>query len=334
MTGRLHTIVAGVATREACDPALAASIHLARRTGAALHLVHAYLATEESLDWNLETWMGGTSRPCAQARLLESQMQTQVDAIDADLPVECIALPGGAGEVLPAYATVVGGDLLVLAPTRHAGAPGVVLGTTASRVLRASSVPVLVAREPLAEQAARRVLLPTDLSEHSARALPLAVELAGALAGGQPPMLLPLFVSPSEVEVGLVIDQVEQAQAELDAFLASIPAVAVPGVVRVGNPAHAILRVARSWGADLVVLGTHGRRGMPRLFLGSVAETVLRKAPCSALVIPPATVRSSRTKQAGWTAEPPRGDGRGPVDEWRATGVGDMPAATYLVPSP
>lgn len=310
MTNHLRTIVAGIATLQSDDPVLAASIHLAERTGGSLHLVHAYLAYEDSPDWSLETWMGGTSRRCPQARLLESEMQALVDLFPTSVPVECIALPGSAREVLPGYAAALKAEVLVLAPTRHAGAAGAVLGTTASRVLRASSVPVLVLREPLAEHAPWRVLLPTDLSEHSARALPLAAKLAAGLAHPQTPLLLPLFVSPSEVETGLsafVTGQVEQAEAELEGFLHSIPISTSEGTVRVGSPAHLILQVAREWEADLVVLGTHGRRGMPRFFLGSVAETVLRKAPCSALVIPPAAVLSGDAAREAWKAEPVTG---------------------------
>ncbi|HEU0298498.1 MAG TPA: universal stress protein, partial [Longimicrobium sp.] len=86
----------------------------------------------------------------------------------------------------------------------------------------------------------------------------------------------------------------EEAGAEMAAFLGSIPGFETArGSVHMGFPAHHILGVAREWGADLVVLGTHGRRGLPRFFLGSVAETVLRKAPCSALVIPPASARAA-----------------------------------------
>jgi len=113
-------------------------------------------------------------------------------------------------------------------------------------------------------------------------------------------LLLPLFVSPSDVDVwapAFVTEELEQAEAELDAFLTSIPTVPSGGTVRVGSPAHAILGVAGEWDADLVVLGTHGRRGLPRLFLGSVAETVLRKARCSALVIPPTRGLAGRMEQ-------------------------------------
>jgi nucleotide-binding universal stress UspA family protein len=292
MTDPLRTIVAGIATLEPDDPALAASIHLAERTGADLHLVHVYPADEAEEGWDLEVPM---ARPAILPALLQSRLAGLARAHSTTDRVECVVLAGMAAEVLAGYARVVGAGLLVLAPTRRAGAAGAVLGTTASRVLRTSSAPVLVLREGLAGRAAGRVLLPTDLSEHSARALPLAWELAAALAAPREPVLLPLFVEVPEVDTDaptVVAAQIERAETELGAFLASIPAVAdAEGTVRMGSPAHEILAVARQWDADLVVLGTHGRRGLPRFFLGSVAETVLRKAPCSALVIPPAAVR-------------------------------------------
>jgi universal stress protein A len=54
--------------------------------------------------------------------------------------------------------------------------------------------------------------------------------------------------------------------------------------VVVGNPADAILRVAQEHGVDLIVMGTHGRTGLQHLLLGSVAESILRHAPCPVLV--------------------------------------------------
>lgn len=290
MTSQLRTIVAGIATLEPDDPALAASIHLAERTGADLHLVHVYPVDEAEDGWDLEM-----ARAPILPALLQSRLAGYARSLSAEDRVECVVLAGAAGEVLSGYARVVGADLLVLAPTRRAGAAGAVLGTTASRVLRTSTVPVLVLREGLADHAARRILLATDLSEHSARALPLAQELAATLAAPEEPVLLPLFVEVPDVDTdapAVLAAQIDQAEVDLAVFLASIPGVApAEGTVRVGSPAHEILAVARQWDADLVVLGTHGRCGLPRFFLGSVAETVLRKAPCSTLVIPPAAVR-------------------------------------------
>src|SRR5262245_37856393 len=63
------------------------------------------------------------------------------------------------------------------------------------------------------------------------------------------------------------------------------PDVEVRHAFLVGDPAEQILRRADEEGADLIVLGTHGRTGLARLLMGSVAETVLGGASCSVLVV-------------------------------------------------
>ena len=75
----------------------------------------------------------------------------------------------------------------------------------------------------------------------------------------------------------------------------------VPHVL-VGPPAQEIARVARSVDADLIVVGTHGRRGVPRLVLGSVAERLVREASCPVLVV--------REKSWGSEADQIPGSGR------------------------
>jgi nucleotide-binding universal stress UspA family protein len=69
---------------------------------------------------------------------------------------------------------------------------------------------------------------------------------------------------------------VERVAAQLE-FKGFHPSVSTPDV----DPRHAIVEAAREWPADLIVMGSHGRRGMDRLLLGSVAESVVRHAPCS-----------------------------------------------------
>ena len=56
-------------------------------------------------------------------------------------------------------------------------------------------------------------------------------------------------------------------------------------VLREGNPAEEIVRLAGERGCDLIVMGTHGRRRLGRLLMGSVAEQVLRRAPCPVLTV-------------------------------------------------
>lgn len=57
-------------------------------------------------------------------------------------------------------------------------------------------------------------------------------------------------------------------------------------MLRSGSPSAAIIDAAREWKADVIVIGTHGRSGFKRLALGSVAEGVVREAPCPVLVVP------------------------------------------------
>jgi nucleotide-binding universal stress UspA family protein len=75
-------------------------------------------------------------------------------------------------------------------------------------------------------------------------------------------------------------EMVERVAAELE-FKGFRVSVSTPDA----DPRHAIVDAARSWKADVIVMGSHGRRGFDRLFLGSVAESVVRHAPCSVHVV-------------------------------------------------
>jgi universal stress protein A len=73
-----------------------------------------------------------------------------------------------------------------------------------------------------------------------------------------------------------------------------------------GDPAEMILRVAEEVHADLIVMGTHGRTGLSRLLMGSVAEQVVRRAPCPVLTMKapfPAEQAEGRQAEAGTTVQ-------------------------------
>jgi nucleotide-binding universal stress UspA family protein len=71
----------------------------------------------------------------------------------------------------------------------------------------------------------------------------------------------------------------------LEEVVPADPAVAYEHHVVMGDPATEIIQLARSEGADLIVMGTHGRTGLTRLMMGSVAEAVVRRAPCPVLTL-------------------------------------------------
>ena len=92
----------------------------------------------------------------------------------------------------------------------------------------------------------------------------------------------------------------DELRARLQTLQSGEPGVPVEYRLEAGDPATEVLRVAREVPCDLIVLGTHGRTGLTRLVLGSVAEEVLRKAPCPVLTVkaPPSTEAVRATSAA------------------------------------
>jgi nucleotide-binding universal stress UspA family protein len=134
----------------------------------------------------------------------------------------------------------------------------------------------------------KKILFPTDLSPLSKEGLEYAASLARARRG----KLIILYVEelPLAYDYGVPKPETEHLERELNALSPAKADLEIEhrfmparlGEVAV-SPADAIVEFARSEGADLIVMGTHGRSGLSRLLMGSVAEEVLRKAPCPVL---------------------------------------------------
>lgn len=138
----------------------------------------------------------------------------------------------------------------------------------------------------------KQILVPTDLSEGAEQALDYACELARTL-GAQVHLLnvigIPALGVP-ELGVALTASMIDQLvvdnQTAIDQ-LASTRCKAQVGqvLVRTGDARDVINQTAKELGIDLIVMGTHGRRGISRALLGSIAETVVRSAPCAVLTV-------------------------------------------------
>jgi nucleotide-binding universal stress UspA family protein len=132
------------------------------------------------------------------------------------------------------------------------------------------------------------ILHPTDFSERSE----FAFDMACALARDYGARLILLHVATRPVIIygeGVVPPEPEDYQAEAKEKLYRIeapdPRIGVEYRLQEGDPATAILGVAEETNADLVVMGTHGRTGLRRLLMGSVAEQVVRKASRPVLTV-------------------------------------------------
>jgi universal stress protein A len=139
-----------------------------------------------------------------------------------------------------------------------------------------------------------RILAPTDFSEHSQQAIQYARELAqtfGATLVVVHVVELPPYpiegLPPSQLGGTLLEDLEQQATSDLAQVLANEGEVTVVRRVVVGIPYRRIVEVAADEKIDLIVMATHGRTGFSHLFMGSVAEKVVRTAPCPVLTIRP-----------------------------------------------
>jgi nucleotide-binding universal stress UspA family protein len=136
--------------------------------------------------------------------------------------------------------------------------------------------------------AMRTILHPTDFSDYSDYAFRLACSLArdyGArlvvLHVAELPVMVGgegVLVLPRAIDLDPLREQLEQIRPE-------DPRVQVERQIVEGDAASEILRVAKETRCDLIVMGTHGRRGLRRLVMGSVAEKVVRLAPCPVLTV-------------------------------------------------
>lgn len=144
----------------------------------------------------------------------------------------------------------------------------------------------------------KRILVATDFSPGASAALDHAVDLAERF--GATVVALHVWPPPTVLRADDALSLAGQpyqqlaelasrrASAEMDEFLA--PLAEREGVwfrrqVAMGDPAETIVEVATDGEFDLIVMGTHGRTGLKRMILGSVAEAVCRHAPCPVLTI-------------------------------------------------
>jgi nucleotide-binding universal stress UspA family protein len=238
---------------------------------------------------------------------------------DRATDVEYHTREGDAADEIIRTADEIGSDLIVMGTHGRTGLGRLAAGSVATSVLRRAGCPVLVVRSrahPERSIETRSILHATDFSAGSEEAL----RVAFTLAKDKGARLVILHVAPSgtyfsDVSVPrdprLGDDALEEARRRVDA-----PDLKYPVETRRsrGDAAHEIIGAAEDLGCDLIVMGTHGRDGLARLLMGSVAESVLLRAGCPVLAVKPPRVDSASD------AEPPADSSRITI-KWSATGL-------------
>jgi nucleotide-binding universal stress UspA family protein len=187
-------------------------------------------------------------------------------------------------------------DLIVMGAHRKKILRDIFVGTTLERVVRSGPRPVLMVNmEPSAPY--RRGLAAVDLSDFSRHALQVAKEL-GFLGRASVTVLHAVtgMVEGPLATANMSVRETEKAWAEatarasrqLDRFLKDVDLGEIPCARRLegGPPVAAISKAAKDLSVDFIVIGTHGRSGLTKLLLGSVAEEVLREIDRDILAVP------------------------------------------------
>jgi nucleotide-binding universal stress UspA family protein len=278
--------------------ALQAAESLARPFGATLHLLHVVqmpvmpTMPEAAPVIPVSFWQELREHALRnlekeKARLGAAGLKCEVEVIE-DVP----------GFAISAAAERAKADLIVMGSRGLTGIKHALLGSVAERTVRAAPCPVLTVKKggPLR---VRKIVVAMDFSPAARRALELAQSLAKS-AGPAHVILVHAYYIPVELEQYLIthgksIPDVlsPEATRDLETILTKLQkdGLSAEYVAAAGAPESVVLQVAKDKQADLIALGTHGRRGIPHMLLGSVAERVVRHAE-----IPVVTVRAPAAK--------------------------------------
>ncbi len=198
---------------------------------------------------------------------------------------------------MQAVAEEIGADLLVVGTHGRTGLDHVLVGSTAERVVRIAPCPVLAVKaDKDAAQAAsvptiKRIVVPIDLSTCSLDALEYAVQFARPLGAS-----ITILHAMEPVAYGLDFslthakewkEQRAYLEKRLTVLTACLTALGIQTdhALKPGLPADSITSYVTGQGYDLMIMGTHGRRGLSHVLVGSIAGAMLRHAPCPVLTV-------------------------------------------------
>jgi nucleotide-binding universal stress UspA family protein len=284
------------------EHALPLARSIARRTKATLQVVHVHEPKSDRLQtfYTLDPAVPGAERTYLQqaARRLAAQGEVAVDTV---------LLSGPVTDALQTQAMLAKADLLVMATHGYGPLSRAWLGSVADRLVRSLPLPILLVRpretapDLTREPDLRHILIPLDGSALAEQVIQPAVALGGLMSADYtllrviPPVRLKGF-DPTGSEM---YEQDEppllgQHRREADYYLGRV----ADGLLAQGlsvqtrvvvhpHAATAILEEAQGDAIDLLALATHGRGGLPRLLLGSVADKVLRGTSIPVLLYRP-----------------------------------------------
>jgi nucleotide-binding universal stress UspA family protein len=284
-----HKILCPVDFSEGSRQALRIAVRLATQHDAELVLLHTWYVPPVA-------FAGDYAYPAAVLQQMVDDAQRELDAsLDTARALgakqaRALFATGSPGLQI-CEAAKAGIDLIVIGSHGRSGVARFLLGSVATQVVRHAPCSVLTVRPDGELRPFTHALVPVDFSDSARRAAQVACE--NVAAGGDVMLLhvqeLPIVYAEDPMLADLYHDVERSSTRVLDRWVDEIAASAklpVKGRTRTGRPAAEVVKVLdddRSF--DLVVMGSHGRTGIARLLLGSVAEKVLHHARCAVLIV-------------------------------------------------
>lgn len=225
-----------------------------------------------------------------------SQVAGRLRALGLD--ADYVVGTGPIAEAINALADEMGIDLVVISSQGRSGVQRWLIGSVANKIVQLVKKPVLLVR-PAPEEDGKaprfqKLLVTLDGSEFAERVLPYAKAIAAPF--GSEILLLSVPEVPEAAMFGAMADVVEELRVQTEAqarqYLEDVASALredglnAQALVTGSGPARTIVAVSESEAADLIMLATHGRGGLDRLFMGSVAERVMQHTRCPVFLVP------------------------------------------------
>lgn len=294
------TVLAATDLSDNSRSALRAAARLADRRELPLAVLYCDEGFADDAAWRMfvETpWEEPETRRREAREQLESFIDDTLTDEPEDLAIRPVVALDHLEDAIDEMIEEYGVELVVVGATGASALAETVLGSTAEDVVRSASVPVLVVPNATDLEPVDEILAPVDLSPPSRVSFELAVDLARQYAAALHVLraidvpttsIVPDGTEAPPIDMQAYEDQMAES---LEEFLADVDTdgIEVSTSLPLDPPTPAIVRTAEDRGSDLVVMGTHGRRGLGRLLLGSTTNKVLRRIPSPVLTIRPET---------------------------------------------
>ncbi len=281
------------------EAALKYAVYFAENFGSDIIGIHAIPEPEKLLfktefhDWSVKVEENLKSELSSLTKILEAK----------GISFKGVVLKGVPSVEILACARRENANLIVVGKSGLGLLDRILVGSTTLRVLREAEIPVLAVKKPDGEDDIKiaKILVPVEISDMVSSALVFAVQLAKKIKAvitvlyvfrldvytyevPASTLVLDDLIKFSSDELKRKVDEIMQSQSESG----HVNGVDVnTRVIQAINPAIAISDYAATHGMDLIVINTHGRKGISRLLLGSVTEKVVQESSCAVLALKP-----------------------------------------------